>query len=120
MTRRLCQGFKCAELLRTCNDRDMPTPLKNKARTPKPPAKPKPSAKPKKAPITEHMARMAEGPMPDDFGTQLSTYMAHLGRKGGKISGAQRIENPTERRRMLIAEKAAAVRWAKKKRPVTS
>jgi hypothetical protein len=81
----------------------MPKPLK-KAR--------KPVAAP--ARVQAHMRRMAEGPMPDDFGTQLSTYMAHLGRKGGKISGAKRIENLSERKRKAIAKKAAAVRWSKK------
>ena len=60
------------------------------------------------------MRRIAEGPMPDDFGTQLSTYMASLGRKGGKISGAKRMENLSERKRKEIAKKAAAARWSKK------
>jgi hypothetical protein len=94
----------------------MPKPLK-KARRPKPPAKSKRSSDPKPAgrlQVQHHMRRMAEGPMPDDFGTQLSTYMAHLGRKGGKISGAKRMENLSERKRKAIARKAAAVRWSKK------
>ena len=72
---------------------------------------PNPAAR---AQVQHHMRRMAEGPMPDDFGTQLSTYMAHLGRKGGKISGAKRMENLSGRKRKAIAKNAAAVRWGKK------
>ena len=92
----------------------MPKPLK-KGR--KPSATPKRASAPKAAAsarVKAHMLRMAEGPMPDDFGTQLSTYMAHLGRKGGKISGAKRMENLSERKRKAIARKAASVRWGKK------
>jgi hypothetical protein len=94
----------------------MPKPLK-KARRPKPPAKSKRSSDSKpaaRAKVQDHMRRMAEGPMPDDFGTQLSTYMANLGRKGGTISGAKRMENLSERKRRQIAKKAAAARWGKK------
>jgi len=45
----------------------------------------------------------------------LSAYMAMLGAKGGKISGAKRMEMPTEQRK-AIALMAARARW-KKKRP---
>ena len=93
----------------------MPKPLK-KARkrtaTPKRASGPNAAAP---ARVQAHMRRMAEGPMPDDFGTQLSTYMAHLGRKGGKISGAKRMENLSERKRKSIAKNAASVRWGKKR-----
>jgi len=94
----------------------MPKPLK-KGRRPKPSVTPKRASTPKAAAparVQAHRRRLAEGPMPDDFGTQLSTYMAHLGRKGGKISGAKRMENLSERKRKSIAKNAAAVRWSKK------
>lgn len=95
----------------------MPKPVKKPAR--KPPAKPKRPSDPNKAAhslITEHMVRMAEGPMPDDFGTQLSTYMSKLGRKGGKASGAKRMINLTPQQRKAIAKKAAAARWGNSER----
>ena len=44
----------------------------------------------------------------------LSAYMAKLGAKGGKISGAKRMEMPVEQRK-AIALGAARARW--KKRP---
>jgi general stress protein YciG len=40
--------------------------------------------------------------------------MAELGRKGGQISGAKRMDNLSERRRKEIAKRGAAARWAKK------
>ena len=45
----------------------------------------------------------------------LSAYMSALGRKGGKVSGAKRMEMPVEQRK-AIALLAARARW-KKKRP---
>lgn len=44
----------------------------------------------------------------------LSAYMSALGRKGGQISGAKRMEMPVEQRR-AIASKAARAMWAKRK-----
>jgi len=44
----------------------------------------------------------------------LSAYMSALGRKGGKISGAKRMEMPVSERRR-IASLAARAMWAKKK-----
>jgi len=44
----------------------------------------------------------------------LSAYMAKLGAKGGKISGAKRMEMPVDQRK-AIALIAARARW--KKRP---
>ena len=46
----------------------------------------------------------------------LSAYMAKLGAKGGKISGAKRMEMPAEQRK-AIALRAARARW--KKRPTS-
>ena len=39
--------------------------------------------------------------------------MAKLGAKGGKVSGAKRMENLSDRKRKEIAKKAAAARWGK-------
>jgi hypothetical protein len=65
--------------------------------------------------IKEHMARQAPAaPTPDDFGSQFSAHMAKLGAKGGKVSGAKRMEMP-KKERIAIAKKAAAVRWSKRK-----
>lgn len=57
---------------------------------------------------------VAVAPMPDDFQGQLSAYMSKLGAKGGKVSGAKRMEMPAKQRK-AIAKKAAAARWAKKR-----
>src|SRR5262245_57151809 len=87
-------------------------PKRPKTQAAKDAAKPKRPSERRKAarrPVTELMARMAEGPMPDDFGTQLSTYMAHLGRKGGQPSGA-RMASLSQRRRKAIAKTGAAAR----------
>ena len=46
------------------------------------------------------------------FQAELSAYMAKLGKKGGKASGAKRMEMP-EPQRIAIALKAAKARWAK-------
>lgn len=48
---------------------------------------------------------------PQDFKAQLSAHMAKLGAKGGKVSGAKRMENLSKKARIAIAEKAAAARW---------
>jgi hypothetical protein len=42
----------------------------------------------------------------------ISAYMAKLGKKGGKVSGAKRMEMPEEQRKR-IASDAAKARWAK-------
>jgi hypothetical protein len=49
-----------------------------------------------------------------DFEAQYSARMRRLGRKGGKISGAKRMEMPVEERRR-IASLAARAMWAKRK-----
>ena len=59
----------------------MPKPMKK-------PAKTKAVAKPKRpAGVTDHLQRMAAGPMPDDFGTQLSTYLKPRASKSGRHRG---------------------------------
>jgi hypothetical protein len=69
--------------------------------------------------VAEHTARMQQGkwaepqtetlPEPT-FEEQFRARMAELGRKGGKVSGAKRMEMPAKKRRE-IARKAAAARW---------
>jgi hypothetical protein len=43
---------------------------------------------------------------------QLSEHMRTLGAKGGKVSGAKRMEM-SEKQRQAIARKAAAARWTR-------
>lgn len=45
----------------------------------------------------------------------ISQVMAEMGRKGGKIGGKRRLVTLSDRRRKMIARKAAQARWAKKK-----
>ena len=48
------------------------------------PASPKRLAgkkKPARVLVSDHLKRMAAGPMPDDFGTQLSTYLKPRARR---------------------------------------
>jgi len=70
------------------------------------------------------LARLQSGPGPFEEVTlqttvtitpaQISAYMAKLGSKGGKVSGAKRMEMP-KKDRIAIAKKAAAARWSNKK-----
>jgi hypothetical protein len=54
-------------------------------------------------------------PPPSD----LSAYMAAMGRKGGQIGGKRRLKTMTKAARSKVAAKAAKTRWAKhvKKQP---
>lgn len=45
--------------------------------------------------------------------TELSAYFAAMGRKGGKISGARRMENLSADEREQIAWRGAKRRWGK-------
>ena len=104
----------------------MPKPLKKKSqKLPVPPKTKRPSDpnRAAKSILAEHMARAAglePEPVPDvtpphgdTFKAQLSAHMAELGAKGGKVSGAKRMEMPANVRK-AIAKKAAAARWGKK------
>jgi hypothetical protein len=99
----------------------MPKPVKKASgKLPVPPKSKRPSDpnRAAKAILDEHMARLTDGqdvtpPRGDTFQEQLSAHMARLGAKGGKISGAKRMEMP-EKQRKAIAKKAAAARWGKK------
>lgn len=73
--------------------------------------------------MAEMEAKQAQGPpvepgSPQPTPEQISAYMAKLGAKGGKASGARRMENLTAKRRKEIAKRAAAARW--KNRPERS
>jgi hypothetical protein len=46
----------------------------------------------------------------------ISQIMSQMGRKGGRKSGARRMENYTPEERREIAFKAAKARWEKEKR----
>jgi len=41
-------------------------------------------------------------------------YMSLIGRKGGRASGARRLESLTAKQRSTIAKQAARARWRKK------
>ncbi len=45
--------------------------------------------------------------------SDLSTYMAAIGRKGGQIGGKRRLKTMTKAERSKVAAKAAKTRWAK-------
>lgn len=95
----------------------MPKPVKKSA--PKATANPKrPSSDPNVrahqmiAEIKDKQVTGQEAEMPAPTPAQISTYMSKLGSKGGKASGAKRMENLTEARRREIASQAARKRWA--------
>lgn len=56
----------------------------------------------------EPSANMPAGP------TDISAYMASIGRKGGKIGGKRRLKTMTKEQRKKIATKAAKARWKKR------
>ncbi len=65
--------------------------------------------------LAEHMGRVVDtdvpiAPVPSEA---VRDYMAALGRKGGKVSGAKRMTNLTDKQRREIALKAAKARWQK-------
>jgi len=47
--------------------------------------------------------------------TDLSAYMAAIGRKGGQIGGKRRLKTMTKAERSKVAAKAARARWGKPK-----
>lgn len=81
----------------------------------------KPSADPNKRAhqlLTEHLERLETGRWaaadPTDIGAIISNHMRAIGSKGGKVSGAKRMQMP-KKDRVAIAKKGAAARWGKKK-----
>lgn len=45
--------------------------------------------------------------------SEVSRFMAEMGRRGGKIGGKKRAENMTQQQRRESASKAARARWGK-------
>ena len=45
----------------------------------------------------------------------VSEYMAHIGRRGGRIGGKRRLQTMTPEQRSAVALKAARARWSKAK-----
>ncbi len=45
--------------------------------------------------------------------SNLSEYMAAIGRKGGKVGGKRRLKTMTPEQRRKVAQKAAKTRWKK-------
>lgn len=96
----------------------MPKPVKKAAR--------KPTKRPSNDPMVrarqlmaEHMVKAGETAAAPTFAEQLSAHMARLGAKGGKISGAKRMTNLTDKQRKDIAKKAAEARWGNRKDSAT-
>lgn len=63
--------------------------------------------------MAEHMAKAETPEQAPSFQAQYRAHMKALGKKGGKISGAKRMEMPVELRK-AIALKAARARWSKR------
>jgi hypothetical protein len=47
--------------------------------------------------------------------TDISEYMAKIGRKGGQIGGKKRLKTMTKEQRTKAAQKAARARWGRSK-----
>ena len=106
----------------------MPKPVKKKPAAKKSTTPKRPASDPNRRAgqlMAEHLDKLSQGkwaneppapenkPQGDPFEAQYRARMAELGRKGGKVSGAKRMEMP-EKQRKEIAKKAAAARWGKK------
>ncbi len=67
--------------------------------------------------IVERSTGEVEGPEAVTAPTppsDLSAYMAAIGRKGGQIGGKRRLKNMTKEQRRKVAAKAARARWKKR------
>lgn len=66
--------------------------------------------------VNELAKRLVERSTDDNLPTkaQISSLMASLGRKGGKIGGKRRLQTMTREERCAIARKAAHARWSEK------
>jgi len=53
-------------------------------------------------------------PEPAPVPSNLSAYMAAMGRKGGRVGGKRRLVTMTAAQRKKAAAKAAAARWGRK------
>jgi hypothetical protein len=65
--------------------------------------------------IVEHSTSYTPEPQPAPVPpSDLSAYMAAIGRKGGQIGGKRRMKTMTKAQRSKVAVKAARARWNKK------
>ncbi len=106
----------------------MPKPLKKKPAAKKSTTPKRPASDPNRRArqlMAEHLERVEKSSPPwkaeqgpavtpphgDPFEAQFRARMSELGRKGGKISGAKRMENLSQKQRRDIARKGAKARW---------
>lgn len=67
--------------------------------------------------LAEHLARVQEPQtVVADHESIIREHMRKLGAKGGKVSGARRMDNLTDAQRSEIALKAATTRWDKERK----
>jgi hypothetical protein len=66
--------------------------------------------------VVEHSTAEPAPVVPLPAPESLSAYMSAIGRKGGAIGGKRRLLTMTQEKRREVAQKAAGVRWAKKKK----
>lgn len=116
-----------SEPVTACDDGLMPKPVKKADPKKKTTAERRPSSDPNRRAhqlIDAHLDKLSRGkwatsepdvtpPHGDPFEEQFRKRMSELGRKGGKTSGAKRMEMPKAKRK-AIAKKAAAARWSKR------
>jgi hypothetical protein len=62
------------------------------------------------------LVRAATGEPVEDGPAEPNAAAAKLGRKGGRVGGNARAKSLSARKRRLIATKAAAARWARRKK----
>ena len=62
---------------------------------------------------TEQEPEPGAAPTPVPTPSDLSQYMAAIGRKGGLIGGKRRLKTMTKEQRRKVAAKAARARWKK-------
>jgi hypothetical protein len=55
-----------------------------------------------------------KAPNPPSLDSEISKYMAAIGRKGGQIGGKRRLKTMTKAERQRVAAKAARTRWKRK------
>ena len=68
--------------------------------------------------LARHLVNLStsedEGDIEPPTKSQISMFMAQLGRKGGKVGGKRRLETMTAAERKRVARKAALARWEKR------
>ena len=64
--------------------------------------------------IVEQSTAEVPAEQPVTVPSDLSQYMAAMGRRGGQVGGKRRLVTMTATQRKKAAQKAAAARWGKK------